>query len=131
MLMLQAARWSAMCSLSMLMVGCGGGGPPLPKLAEATGTVLMKGAPLEGARVQFIPTTGASSVGMTDAQGKFTLMYNGKTPGVVPGNNIIKISKMTGEAGDELVPAKYNASTKLYLEVKDPCLLYTSDAADE
>jgi hypothetical protein len=118
--MLQAARWTVLISTSILTAGCGASGPPTPKLVEASGTVLMKGVPLEGARVQFIPQTGAGSVGMTDSQGRFKLMYNGTVSGVVPGNNIIRISKMTGEAGDELVPAKYNTSTKLYLEVKDP-----------
>lgn len=100
--------------------GCGEAAPEIPELAPATGVVTKGGKPLADAIVTFWPEKGASSVGNTDAEGRFELKYLGTTPGAVIGKHIVKISKMTGEAGDELVPRQFNDASKVSKEVTKP-----------
>lgn len=84
--------------VAVLAVGLGGcGGPAQPKLYPATGTVTWKGAPLADATVSFVPAVGAPSDGKTDAQGKFTIMTNGK-PGAPAGACKVAVSKFAGAA---------------------------------
>lgn len=76
--------------------GCGGDGL---KLAKATGKVTFKNQPLEGANVKFYPPIGPAAVGITDANGVFTLNTNGRA-GAMLGLNRVTVSKMTeGTAG--------------------------------
>ncbi len=109
---------SVMFTLSFL-AGCGGdSGPPIPDLAPTTGTVTLGGKPLEGASVAFWPEgKGSPSVSSTDAEGRFELKYGGKVAGAPIGKHTVRISKMKEEAGDELIPAKYNDNSKLTQEV--------------
>jgi len=57
------------------------------------GTVKYKNGPVEGANVQFVPTQGISAIGVTDANGKFTLMTAGK-PGAAAGDYKVTVSKV-------------------------------------
>ncbi len=66
------------------MIGCGG----RPKLAEVEGQVLIDGEPVEGIEIKYIPdpesgNEGRFSTGKTNAEGKFTLVYDDedKLPG--------------------------------------------------
>jgi hypothetical protein len=77
------------------LVGCGGS--TMPKIYPATGTVTWKGQPLADATVSFVPSVGAPSDGKTDAQGKFTIMTNGK-PGARAGACKVTVSKFSGAA---------------------------------
>jgi hypothetical protein len=71
------------------MAGCGG--PPGPKadierVVPVSGTLTYKGAPLDSYQVSFRPTDGRRpAVGVTDAQGKFTLGTNEAGDGAPPG----------------------------------------------
>ena len=100
--------------------GCGSGGPEIPDLAPTTGVVTKAGKPIADAIVTFWPEKGAQSVGNTDAEGRFELKYMGTTPGAVIGKHTVKISKMSGEAGDELIPRQFNDASKLSKEVTKP-----------
>jgi len=97
-------RCSPACLLlSAMTLGlCCGCGPERPKTSPVVGSVVYKGAPLEGATVMFAPAggatgPGAAALGTTDAQGRFTL----KAPmgptvtldGVAPGQYRVIISK--------------------------------------
>jgi hypothetical protein len=99
------------------LCGCGEAGPEIPELAPATGVVTQGGQPIADAIVTFWPENGGSSVGNTDAEGRFELKYLGSTPGAIIGKHTVKISKMSGEAGDELIPRKFNEASKLSKEV--------------
>lgn len=107
--------------LCFFLIGCGGGQSPLPKLVQGTGTVTLDGKPLDGATITFNPKEGGASFAFTDQDGKFTLMFNKDTPGVIPGKHIIKIVKEKNPdvPGTNLVPAKYSDKSKLTADVKN------------
>src|SRR5262245_35167731 len=63
-----------------------------PTLVPVTGTVTMNGKPLANVRIDFHPdpdkgTKGMGSTGTTDAEGKFTLTYQEKSPGAIVGHH--------------------------------------------
>ncbi len=106
------------------LVGCSGGAEDIPDLGQVTGTITLDGKPVEGANVTFTPpaagkkSRGKSSIGTTDAQGKYTLMYSAGVAGAVIADHKIEISKVEGEGealdvGEEQIPKKYNEDSKL------------------
>lgn len=101
------------------LVGCGGTG-----LAPVEGTVLLEGQPLADAEVIFKPDQGRPSVGRTDENGHYKLMYAQDAPGVAPGHHRVSIATFieADDASDdpkiqqgrkESLPAKYNKQTTL------------------
>ncbi len=73
-------------AVALAVNGCGVG----PRLADVQGVVKVKGAPLAGVVVEFLPdpekgVTGPKSLGFTDAEGRFTLRTDGNQPGAVLG----------------------------------------------
>ena len=102
----------------IVLAGCGESGPPIPELAPVTGTVTQGGKPLEGASVSFWPEgKGSPSISATDAEGRFELKYGGKADGAPLGKHTVRISKMKEEAGNELIPAKYNERSTITKDV--------------
>ncbi|QDT79013.1 carboxypeptidase-like regulatory domain-containing protein [Gimesia maris] len=108
--------------------GCGSGGEPIPELAQVTGVITMDGAPLEGAKVIFEPQQATdkarrrASSATTESDGSYTLQYNSDASGATPGSHKVLISKMPDDpeqAGEQLIPAKYNNKTELTAEVKE------------
>jgi len=116
-------------SLSLIAVMAGCGGPEGPAIAPVTGVVTLKGEPVEGAEVTFIPQSGRPSVGVTDKKGKYTLQYAGNRQGAVLGKHKVTIStRRQGVEGEgsqpsveprpETIPARYNVATELEVEVE-------------
>jgi hypothetical protein len=66
------------------LAGCGSSGP---KTVPVSGTVKLKGQPVEGVEVQFFSEKSAG-IGTTNAEGKFQLV-----PGAVPGKNKVCFRK--------------------------------------
>lgn len=97
------------------LVGCGG--PAMPKIYPATGTVTWKGKPLADATVSFVPSVGAPSDGKTDANGKFTIMTNG-LPGARAGACKVTVSKFTGPAPSMPSAPKPEDMMKMYEKKK-------------
>ena len=93
------------------LVGCGGS--TMPKIYPATGTVTWKGEPLADATVSFVPSVGAPSDGKTDAQGKFTIMTNGK-PGARAGACKVTVSKFAGAGASMPAAPKPEDMMKMY-----------------
>src|SRR5262249_9456960 len=112
--------------------------------APVSGTVYLNGKPLANALVQFQPigtrenpNPGRGSFGATDANGKFTLRYDGEKDGAVVGNHRVAITTMINKQkveidpdkgspdgvdpaqkpGPEKIPARYNDKTTLTFEV--------------
>ncbi|EDL57892.1 carboxypeptidase-like regulatory domain-containing protein [Gimesia maris] len=88
----------------------------------------MDGAPLEGAKVIFEPQQATdkarrrASSATTESDGSYTLQYNSDASGATPGSHKVLISKMPDDpeqAGEQLIPAKYNNKTELTAEVKE------------
>jgi len=85
----------ALAALVVLVVGCYSG-TRRPKTYKVTGTVTLKGQPLEGATVVFVPAEGAThepATGITDAAGTFTLSTFLSGDGAMAGDYRIKVSK--------------------------------------
>ena len=102
---------TAFCSLVLgLIVGCSGGGQPL---AEVTGTVTLDGKPVENISVVFQPEAPdqATSRGTSNAEGKFSLMYNRDAAGAVPGKHKVRFAVMDADATG-LLPEKYTNTAK-------------------
>jgi hypothetical protein len=115
--------------LLLLIVGCGGNRP-----VPVSGQVKLNGKPLANASVAFVPEkeikgAGAGSEGKTDADGNFTLhMAQKDANGAFPGKYkvVISLHEGAGEQSNanpktprELVPAEYNAHSKLTFDVPD------------
>jgi len=109
--------------------GCfGSGGEPIPDLASVSGVVTLDGAPLDGAKIIFEPQQVTdngrrhTSSATTESDGSYTLEYNSEASGATPGTHKVLIIKMPDDpdqAGEQLVPAKYNDKTELTAEVKE------------
>lgn len=67
--------------LSLLATGCGSG----YSLGTVTGTVTLDGKPLPQATVTFSRGKGRTSVGTTDEQGRYKLLYTVNQQGAEPG----------------------------------------------
>ena len=75
------------------LAGCGSSGP---KTVKVSGTLKIKGQPVEGVEVQFVSEKFAG-YGKTNAEGKFQLM-----PGAIPGPNKVCFRKFdSGQLKDD------------------------------
>jgi hypothetical protein len=108
---------------SVVMIGCGGGAD-LP-LGQVEGTILLDGAPLPNAIVEFQPagSTGAGrpSVGETGPDGKYKLRFAKNQWGAVVGQHKVRITTFSpdGDGGfRERVPAAYNSHSNLVRDVQ-------------
>jgi len=103
----------------LIAAGCGGGGV---RLAEVTGTVTVDGQPTAGLEVRFDPQggEGGSSLGYTQADGKYEAFYSGGKKGAVVGAHSVHVNPAeTDEGGVTIkIPAKYNTASELTFEVK-------------
>jgi hypothetical protein len=81
------------CLLALLLLsGCGG--ETGPRTVEASGVVTLDGKGVEGAQVTFIDANASNpAVATTDANGKFSLKYNGEKNGAIPGDYKVQVSK--------------------------------------
>lgn len=93
-----------------------------------TGTVTLDGQPLPKAEVVFTPTEGGRpATAMTDASGKYDLVYTIDQTGAPPGEYVVRIRAARTETGEdgrdvmtpESVPAKYNEQSQLIVEVQE------------
>lgn len=145
-------EWSLISLVAVLWVGCGYG-PSQPDyaslgLVQISGTVTLDGTPLADAAVYFHDRPNRRySYGVTDANGRYTLMLDSRVSGVMPGPKEVEITTMKNpaaspvdppsdagsEADDdsdqgeeevpaakgrvERVPSKYNTQTTLTYEV--------------
>ncbi|MEX0792003.1 MAG: carboxypeptidase regulatory-like domain-containing protein [Pirellulaceae bacterium] len=111
------------------VAGCGGGGET-SDLGKVGGQVTLNGKPLEEATLEFVPEQGGRpSIGTTDADGNYTMLYRADSPGALIGPHLVRItsqrSQSGGEGGEPLVqaqpervPQAYNDKTTLKVEVK-------------
>lgn len=107
-----------------LFAGCGNG----LGLVPVEGVVTLDGQPLPNAEVNFRPTDGRPSLGKTDDQGKFRLLYSREEMGALPGKHQVSIATASSSddgspdsdaaVAKERVPARYNSATTLKADVR-------------
>ncbi|MCA9109532.1 MAG: hypothetical protein KDA52_06275 [Planctomycetaceae bacterium] len=112
-----------------LCLGCGSRGDR-PELGTVTGTVYMDDEPLPNVWVMFNPTGGGrTSLGRTDEEGEYELMYLEGAEGANLGSHQVVIMtyhedeieemKLNNEPVKEIIPSKYNTKTTLNADVKE------------
>jgi hypothetical protein len=98
----------------------------LPPLVPVNGTVTLDGEPLPRAEVHFHPMQAdpkhptyqrASSLGFTDANGRFSLIYNNNALGAVVGRHRVQVFA-NDDQGREKIPPQYNSRSNMAVEVK-------------
>lgn len=102
-----------------LLAGCGEKPKDLPKLGLVTGVVKVDDKPLAKASVQFVPQTSRMSSGITDAEGKYELMFNASLKGAAVGQHQVRISSASSAEIPETLPPRYNTQTELTAVVKE------------
>jgi len=93
-------RFSSCLMLVVLCIsGCSGSGEPI---ADVSGTVTLNGTPVPQTQVMFEPTAGGrSSVGMTDADGNYTLTYLHEGDGALIGEHLVRLTTRRGTKRDD------------------------------
>lgn len=102
------------------------GGVKMPPLGRVSGIIYLDDKPLAGATVTFQPvfegpkadTKIGGSVGVTDASGRYDLLYVENVHGAAVGKHIIQV-RAQSDIGLEMIPDKYNSNSQLSLEVKE------------
>ena len=100
-------------SLVFVLTGCSRS--DLPELGTVSGTVTLNGIPLTDAIVNFTPTgPGRPSTAVTDAEGKYTLIYLQGVDGAIVGEHVVTVELVTTEAMDDLPddPSEMTAEQK-------------------
>jgi hypothetical protein len=106
-------------------------------VAQVSGKVMLDGKPLDKASITFAPMAtkeniapGPTATGITDAEGRYQMIFDKRTPGAVVGMCRVYITSLVSDdtADDrdggppvkrvkDRVPAKYNLNTKLTYDV--------------
>jgi len=108
---------AAMAVMVLVGAGCRGAQAPPEELAQVTGRITLDGQPLVEGDITFEPEKGAASLGSTDSNGNYKLIYNAHFDGAVVGHHIVRISKI-GKPGTEfdtvnMISAKFNEKSTL------------------
>ena len=96
-----------------LIAGCSSGSGP--KLASADGVLTYKGKPLAGATVMLVPDKGPFAMGVTGADGKFTVSTGGNR-GVVVGLVKVSVTEGVAASGDAAKQPKTAAESEEYMK---------------
>jgi hypothetical protein len=105
------------------LMGCDNG----PVVSSVHGKVTLDGAPLANANLLFSPEkAGRSSLGRTDANGEYKLLFNTETDGALVGKMKVRIttaeeytdSRDRTRLRPEKLPAKYNEQSELTADVE-------------
>jgi hypothetical protein len=114
----------SLAAAMLVLSGCGSSGP---KLVEVEGTVKLGGQPIDNISVEFWPEAdGPRSIGVTDAQGKFSLTTDdGTKKGAVLGAHKVVLrdasvlgNKFLGRAGEDvdMTEGRKSRIAEIYLD---------------
>src|SRR5947209_3046854 len=78
---------------AVMVGGCGG-----ERLVKVSGTVTRHGKPVPNLGVHFVPEKGLASHGLTDAEGRFVLLYSTGTEGAAVGTHKVWVQLPTDPA---------------------------------
>jgi hypothetical protein len=85
--------WQGVSLLGVLLLVIAGCSKGRPSTYQVTGAVIYQGQPVAGATVMFIPKNTRPANGMTDAQGRFTLLSFQPEDGAVAGEHVVCVTK--------------------------------------
>lgn len=83
----------------LLISGCGDSGP---QVVEVSGRATYKQKPVPRLVLTFSPANGRASIGTTDGNGNFELVYEGERKGAIQGTHTVTIDYMPGDPGEEM-----------------------------
>lgn len=112
------ANTAAWLCLAIAVAGCSS---RYADIADVRGVVTLDGKPLAAATVLFQPAQGRASVGQTDAEGRYRLLYTPRDLGARIGPASVRITTTGNDEGkigaDERVPRRYFEPGALAAEV--------------
>jgi len=105
---------ASLLSLSLLWCGCSGDDI---NLAPVQGKIVNNGKPLTYAVVEFFPDEGRTSVGITDADGKYALKHGDEDGAVVGGGRVqitpgVAPSAADADQGSDVIAPPMSAPPK-------------------
>ncbi len=111
-----STRFVALLLIAMCC-GCADSGP---EVAPVTGRVTLDGQPLESVDVMFQPDDmKRPGIAMTDADGRYELIYKKGVPGARVGKHTVRISFNPNIVKNPpAIPARYNKDSELQREVQ-------------
>ncbi len=93
--------FAGLLGLVFIVAGCGRS--DLPDLGTVSGKVTLNGVPMADAIVNFTPSgPGRPSTAVTDAEGKYSLIYLQGVDGAIVGEHAVTVELVTSEAMDDL-----------------------------
>jgi hypothetical protein len=105
------------CVGLLVLSGCFGG---RSDLGQVTGTVTIDGEPINYASVTFMPTQGRASIGLTDLNGVYNLVYVIGENGALIGNHkvivttkVVKETEYGGRSGGIKDPVRQTGRKEL------------------
>jgi hypothetical protein len=100
-------------AIVIALAGCGRG--PRPQLGTVEGVVTLDGGPLADATVRFTPSgPGRTAEGVTDASGRYRLLYLRDIPGADVDRHVVRITTARDETGGiESLPPRYHTRSRL------------------
>ncbi len=115
-----AARAVGGSWLIALAAATGCSGPKPPPLGRVEGIVTLDGSPLAAAAVFFTPDgPGRTSIGLTDADGRYAVTYLRDIHGADLGRHRVRITTATEDSGGkERLPQRYHAKSQLTATVE-------------
>jgi hypothetical protein len=115
-----AARAVGGSWLIVLAAATGCSGPKPPPLGMVEGIVTLDGSPLAAAAVFFTPDgPGRTSIGITDADGRYAVTYLREIQGADLGRHRVRITTATEDnGGRERLPMRYHAKSELTATVE-------------
>jgi hypothetical protein len=114
--MLLTNRCTIVVALLVLIAGCAKSGP---QIAPVHGRVTLEGQPLAGADIRFQPDgPERPSVGRTDSDGRYDLMFKRGQPGAVIGQHTVRIW-VSPEVVNKppIIAARFDTKSELRREV--------------
>ena len=87
-----------------------------PDIGEVTGVVTLDGQPLENASVSFIQSGFRPSIGETDSEGRYELVYIRDIKGAAVGSHTVKIKRFGPRVRQ--LPRRYHAESEVTRDVQ-------------
>lgn len=79
-----------------MVAGCSSPTAGYPPLGEVSGVVTMGGTPLANVTVMFQPPKGRASIGDTDAEGRYRLVFTSAAFGAIVGPHHVSVEPKEG-----------------------------------